>query len=97
MSKLNEQVAALEERLRQLKAKQQKVDARKRAFESRQARKNDTRRKILAGTIVLAKVEQGVLADTQFRKWLDEALTRADDRALFDLPLEGKSPTAPPQ
>jgi hypothetical protein len=59
MSKLNEQVAALEERLKQLKAKQQKVDARKRAFESRQARKNDTRRKILAGAIVLAKVEQG--------------------------------------
>ena len=94
MSKLNERVAALEERLKQLKAKQQQVDARKRAFESRQARKNDTRRKMLAGAIVLAKVEQGVLADTQFRKWLDEALTRADDRALFDLPLEPQSQTA---
>ena len=83
MSKLNERVAALEERLKQLKAKQQQADARKRAFESRQARKNDTRRKMLAGAIVLAKVEQGVLADTQFRKWLDEALTRVDDRALL--------------
>ena len=97
MSKLNDRVAALEERLKQLKARQQRVDARKRAFASRQARKNDTRRKILAGAIVLAKVEQGVLANAQFRKWLDEALTRADDRALFDLPSETKSLTAPPQ
>ena len=97
MSKLNDRVAALEERLKQLKAKQQQIDARRRAFESRQARKNDTRRKILAGAIVLAKVEQGVLANAQFRKWLDEALTRADDRALFDLPSETKSLTAPPQ
>jgi hypothetical protein len=97
MSKLNERVTALEERLKQLKAKQQQVDARKRAFDSRQARKNDTRRKILAGAIVLAKVEQGVLADAQFRKWLDEALTRADDRALFNLPSQTKSSMGPPQ
>jgi hypothetical protein len=96
MSKLNERVAALEERLKQLKSKQQQVDARKRAFESRQARKNDTRRKVLAGAIVLAKVEQGALAAAQFRKWLDEALTRADDRALFDLPSETKSPMGSP-
>ena len=86
MSKLNDRVAALEERLKQLKAKQQQVDARKRAFDARQARKNDTRRKILAGAIVLAKVEHGVFADAQFRKWMDEALTRDDDRALFNLP-----------
>ena len=86
MSKLNDRVTALEERLKQLKAKQQQVEARKRAFDARQARKNDTRRKILAGAIVLAKVEHGVLADAQFRKWMDEALTRDDDRALFNLP-----------
>ena len=58
MSKLNDRVTALEERLKQLKAKQQQVEARKRAFDARQARKNDTRRKILAGAIVLAKVDR---------------------------------------
>jgi hypothetical protein len=86
MSKLNERVAALEGRLKQLKAKQQKADARKRALEARQTRTHETRRKILAGAIVLAKVEKGVLSEAQFRAWLDESLTRADDRALFDLP-----------
>jgi hypothetical protein len=38
MSKIHERVIALEERLKQLKAQQQKADARKRALESRQAR-----------------------------------------------------------
>jgi hypothetical protein len=54
-------------------------------FESRQARKEDTRRKILAGAIVLAKVEQGALDSVLFHRWMDEGLTRADDRALFKL------------
>jgi hypothetical protein len=29
---------------------------------------------------------QSVLDEAQLRSWLDEALTRADDRALFMLP-----------
>ena len=35
--------------------------------------------------IVLAKVEQGELQQAVLLKWLTESLTRADDRALFDL------------
>lgn len=54
-----EQISALEAKLRQLKARQQLVEARQRTIESRRARKADTRRKILVGAIVLAKVEQG--------------------------------------
>jgi hypothetical protein len=84
--KLDDRIASLEQRLKQLKAQQQHVAQRRRAFESRQSRKEDTRRKILAGAIVLAKIEQGVLDGAVFQKWLDEALTRADDRALFKLP-----------
>lgn len=86
MPKLDERIAALQVRLGQLKARQQKADARERALQSRQARKDDTRRKIIAGAIVLAKVEQGVLPNGQFQRWLDESLTRPDDRALFNLP-----------
>jgi hypothetical protein len=59
---------------------------RRRATESRRTRKEDTRRKILVGAIVLARVEQGRLPQTELRAWLDEALTRPDDRVLFDLP-----------
>ena len=43
------------------------------------------RRKILVGAIVLAKVEQGVIQDSVPRSWLDGALIRRDDRALFGL------------
>jgi hypothetical protein len=86
MAKIVERIGVLEERLKQLKAKQQKLDARKRTLESRQARQADTRRKFLAGAIVLARVERDALANAQVRQWLDESLVRADDRALFDLP-----------
>ena len=86
MPKIVERIGALEERLKQLKAKQQQIDARKRALELRQTRKADTRRKFLAGAIVLAGVERDALVNARFRQWLDESLVREDDRALFDLP-----------
>ena len=86
MPKTLERIEALEERLKQLKAKQQKIDARKRVLESRQARQADTRRKFLAGAIVLAQIESDAVAEAKFRRWLDASLTRDDDRALFDLP-----------
>ena len=38
------------------------------------------------GAVVMAKVEQKVLDEKLLRGWLEEALTRADDRALFGLP-----------
>jgi hypothetical protein len=84
-AKTDERIQTLEERLRQLKAKQQRVAARKRTLESRRSRREDTRRKILVGAIVLAKVEQGGIEEAVLRGWLEGALTRADDRALFGL------------
>jgi hypothetical protein len=86
MPKLDDQISTLQEKLNQLKLRQQHQDARKRAVEALRERKAATRRKILVGGMVLAKVEQGSIDPQQFRAWLDEALTRADDRALFDLP-----------
>ena len=91
MPKLDERITALEGRLKQLKAKQQRVEARRRAIDSRRARKQDTRRKVLVGAIVLARVEQGRLSEAELRGWLDEALERADDRALFDLPARRRT------
>ena len=84
--KLNERISTLEQRLKQLKAQQQRSEQRRRSFESRQARKDDTRRKILIGALVMARVQQGRFSEGELRSWLDEALTRADDRALFQLP-----------
>lgn len=85
MARLDERIASLQERLQQLKAKQQRAAARQKSLESRRQRKADTRRKILVGAIVLAKLDQGEVNKAQLNRWLDEALTRPDDRALFDL------------
>lgn len=84
-TKLDERVATLEDKLKQLKVRQQRAKARETALASRRARKDDTRRKILVGAILLAKVEQGQFDERQLRRWLDKALTRKDDRALFGL------------
>ena len=85
MAKLDDQIQKLQENLKQLKARQQAIENRKKAIASKRERKADTRRKILVGAVVMAKVEQKVMDEKLLRKWLDEALTRADDRALFDL------------
>lgn len=73
-----------EERLKQLKAQRQKIEARKRAEEAKAKRAADTRRKILVGAVVLAAVERGEFQE--LRAMLDQALTRDDDRELFGLP-----------
>ena len=86
MAKLDEQISTLQEKLTQLKIRQQRLDARKQARDVQRERKIATRRKILVGGIVLNKVEQGEIDRELFRGWLDQALTRADDRQLFALP-----------
>jgi hypothetical protein len=84
-SKLDERIETLKERLEQLKTRQARIEARKRHLASTRARKDDTRRKILAGAILLSKVESGDFDARTFRRWLDKALTRTDDRELFGL------------
>jgi hypothetical protein len=86
MPKLDDQISTLQEKLTQLKLRQQRLDARKCAVDALRERKAMTRR-ILVGGIVLTKVQQGEIDNELFRGWLDHALTRADDRALFGLPV----------
>jgi large subunit ribosomal protein L7/L12 len=84
--KLDEQISVLQDRLSQLKLRQQRSDARKRAIESQRERKAATRRNVLVGALVLTKVRDGEMDATLLRKWLGAALRRPGDRALFDLP-----------
>ena len=80
-----QELTEAERRLSQLKARQERLEARLRYLQSAKARKDETRRKILAGAILLAKVEAGEFESRRFRRWLDKALTRTDDRELFGL------------
>src|ERR1700676_2042508 len=86
MPKLDDQISTLQERLKQLKLRQQRVDARKRAIETMRERKAETRRQFVVGSVILAKVQEGAMDPMQLRDWLDQTLTRRDDRALFHLP-----------
>lgn len=86
MAKLDEQISTLAEKLKQLKLRQQRSEARKRALDAHRERKAETRRRILVGTVVMAVVQQGEMDPSRLQIWLDRALTRNEDRALFDLP-----------
>ena len=85
VAKLDEQIFTLQERLTQLKLRQQRLDARKSAIDSVRERKAETRRRILVGTVVMAKAQRGELDQALLRGWLDHALTGTADRALFGL------------
>ena len=90
MANISGQIDALEQRLKQLKAKQQQSEARRRSIESRRAKRDELRRKILVGGVVLAKVEQGGFQRATLDEWLDAALTRAEDRKVVGLaPRDG--------
>ena len=86
MATIEERIAALEAKLKQEKAKKQQLEARKRAAESKAKRGQDTRRKILVGAAILAKVERGEWPQDKLLALMDVSLARPDDRALFDLP-----------
>lgn len=81
---LEQKITKQEERLKQLKAQKQAIEARENAKKKEQNRKDDTRRKILLGSYLLKKMEneankENILAD------LNDYLTEDRDRKLFGL------------
>ena len=86
MPGIDDRIADLEKRLKQAKALNQQQVTRERAAEKKRQRSDDTRRKILVGAVILAKVDHGEWPKERLREWMDKALTRADDRTLFGLP-----------
>jgi hypothetical protein len=91
---INAAIEAQQKKLTQLKEKGRRLAAKERASESKKKRADDTRRKILLGSYVLAAIEAsgGYPPEVYptFRLFsngitLDGFLTRADDRALFEL------------
>ena len=86
MADIEDTIAALETKLKQAKARKQKIEAQKRAAERKVERNQDTRRKILVGAAILAKINRNEWPMEKLQAMLDLTLTRDDDRALFDLP-----------
>lgn len=92
MARLADRIATLEAKLKEAKAKQQQIEARQRAADAKRYRQQDTRRKVLVGALILSRVERGEWPREKLLAMLDAALTRADDRALFELPPVPEKP-----
>ena len=85
MATIENTISSLEAKLKQAKAKKQQIEARKRALESKEERAKDTRRKILVGAVILAKVERGEWPKEKLLAMLDQTLIRKEDRDLFNI------------
>jgi len=85
---LDSKIKAQEEKLKQLKAQRQAALARERAKEKEQARKEDTRRKILIGSCMLKITGDDEKARAKLITQMDKYLTEERDRKLFNLPLQ---------
>ena len=81
---LEQKIAKQEERLKQLKEQKKAVIARENKKISDQQRKDDTRRKILLGSLALKKMEDEA-EKTKILADLNEYLTEDRDRKLFNL------------
>jgi hypothetical protein len=82
-----ERIQALEAKLKQLKTVQTRREARARTTAAKKSRGEELRRKILAGAVLLAKVEAGEFEEAVLKQRMSVALTRSEDRALFGLPV----------
>ena len=76
------------QKLVELKAKKKKLEAEAKKLKStisKKERTEDTRRKILLGSLLMAKVENGQWSQENLLSELDGFLTRDIDRKLFGL------------
>ena len=95
LTKLELSIEAKEKRLAQLKAQKQKMEALERTRISTLARKQDTRRKVLAGAMLLEMMERNSEVKHEMLGRLSKFLTRPEDRTLFGL-ATGSAPSAAP-
>ena len=86
MDAIESRIEAAKKKLKQLTAQKQQLEARKKAAESKRKRTDDTRRKILIGAAILAKVQRGEWPQSRLLAMMDKLLTRPDERTLFQLP-----------
>lgn len=86
---MSKKMERLLEKQAQLKAQIQKA----RAAEKNLEKKRDTRRKILIGAAILARIEAGTWKQSDLLDMMDEFLTRPTERELFGLETNGASST----
>ena len=83
--KLDERIQKYEEKLKQLKAQQQALQAREKKKLAEQQRSDDTRRKILLGAYMLKKMIESDFEKQKILAELNEYLVEPRDRRLFEI------------
>ena len=83
---IEKKIEAQLEKLKQLKAQKQAIEARERTKKKEQERKDDTRRKILLGSYLIKKMSDNEANKEKILAELNEYLTEDRDRQLFNLP-----------
>lgn len=83
-------IASLEDQISRKRADQAKAssalkEARKRTAEGNIKYSNDTRKKILAGAVILGCLERGEIDRSFFKELMSKNLTRQSDRDLFGI------------
>jgi hypothetical protein len=82
---LEKKIEAQLEKLKQLKARKQAIEAREKSKQKEQERKDDTRRKILLGSYLIKKMQNEANKEKILAE-LNEYLIENRDRQLFNLP-----------
>ena len=95
MADIDGRIKQAEDRVKQLKARKQKMVIRKKVAENKRLRQEDTRRKILLGAYVLETMRKDESANRRMLEKLEGYLTREDDRALFGLTPKTPAPELP--
>lgn len=86
---IEDRIKQQEEKLKELKARKAKIEAQQKAAEAKQNRADDTRRKILLGSLFLDSMNKDEVIKNNIITQLNRHLKRPHDRALFGLkPLE---------
>ena len=83
--KLDERIQKHEEKLKQLKAQKQALQAREKKKLAEQQRSDDTRRKILLGAYMLKKMSESDFEKQKILAELNEYLVEPRDRRLFEI------------
>jgi len=84
---IEKKIEAQLEKLKQLKAQKQAIEARERTKQKEQERKDDTRRKILLGSYLIKKMQSNEANKEKILAELNDYLIGDRDRILFGLTL----------
>ena len=90
LTKLEATIQAQQTKLAQLKARKQKMEALHKAKASGLERRQDTRRKVLAGAMLLELMNKDPELQKQMLGKLSTFLVRPEDRVLFGLRSVGE-------